>query len=480
MYMRFFGQISGKITLCIFLVIIADFLFYKENFGWTFGIFGFAILGCTLLRNNKGISDYSLFSKVVIALTFALLLSLFENLSTLSVCMSSLALITVASPDNKKWQTNTIEWFLRIRRFLIMSLFRVLFDIFKDRRIHRAIKDNKTSQMQNWLLPIIFSIIFILLFADANPIVSQYVNLLRLDSILNLISIHRIIFWALFATFCWAIIRHRINVKKGKRSFLPRKTFKILIHYLFSEGAIFRSLIIFNILFVIQNAMDIQYLWAGTEIPQGFSLAQYSHKGAYTLIITAILAAIFAIISLKNNENTTIKRLINIWVGQNIFLVLSSIWRTLLYIDTYSLTYLRVAALIWMAIVALGLLYIILRNIWNKSSLWLININVITLLFILYISCFVNFGYFISQYNVRSSYEVSGHGKRLDIYYLYKVGVSSLPAIKLVKVRMDSKSNKFKQLEQFERNLESKLKNELYNWRSWTYRKYRISEETLK
>jgi len=469
---KIFSKINGKIILCILLVILADFLFYQQPYGWTFSIFGFITLLSILLRNNKKLSDYSIFSKYIIVLTSLLLLSLTENLSPLSVCMSSLALITVALSDNKKWQNNSIEWLFRIQRFIIASPLRIFFDISKNKRFHRSTQNNRQVTIRNWLLPITFSIIFIFLFADANPIIDKYLKAIELSHLSDKISGERIFFWFLFTVLCWAIIRLKINTQKRKTNFLPIKTSTTLISYLFSEEAILRSLIIFNILFFAQNIMDIKYIWAGVKTPQGVSMAKYAHEGAYTLVITAILAAIFATISYKNNNNRLIKWLISIWITQNIFLVISSIDRTITYIDKYSLTYLRVAALIWMAIIALGLAYIILRILWNKSSLWLININIITVLSILYASCFVNFGYFIAQYNIQSSFDSPN---KLDVYYLNNIGLSSLPAIKLAKEKVNYESLTFRKLENAEHALKYKLNRELSNWRSWTFRKYRIS-----
>ena len=43
------------------------------------------------------------------------------------------------------------------------------------------------------------------------------------------------------------------------------------------------------------------------------------------------------------------------WVAQNVFLVLSSLLRLELYVAQYGLTHLRMAAAIWMVVVALGL-----------------------------------------------------------------------------------------------------------------------------
>jgi hypothetical protein len=64
-----------------------------------------------------------------------------------------------------------------------------------------------------------------------------------------------------------------------------------------------------------------------------------------------------------------------LWIGQNLLLVASSILRTLDYIDVFTLTQLRIAALAWMLLVAAGLGLIWWRIVKDKSSRWLINAN---------------------------------------------------------------------------------------------------------
>ena len=63
-----------------------------------------------------------------------------------------------------------------------------------------------------------------------------------------------------------------------------------------------------------------------------------------------------------------IRPLVYLWVGQNVLLVASSILRLDLYVDIYMLTYCRIAAFIWMGLVALGLILIVARIVLNRSK----------------------------------------------------------------------------------------------------------------
>ena len=78
----------------------------------------------------------------------------------------------------------------------------------------------------------------------------------------------------------------------------------------------------------------------------------------------------------SNAERSPLMRaLVFLWVGQNVLLVVSSILRLDLYVETYLLTYWRVAAFIWMLIVAVGLILIVVRIVTYRSNAWLISAN---------------------------------------------------------------------------------------------------------
>ena len=95
----------------------------------------------------------------------------------------------------------------------------------------------------------------------------------------------------------------------------------------------------------------------------------------------------------------------------------------------YSLTYWRVAAFIWMLLVAAGLILIVARIAFDRSNTWLVQMNLATLALLACICAFINFPYIIASYNVDHSKEVSGNGLALDFGYLVGLGPQAVPAI---------------------------------------------------
>ena len=134
------------------------------------------------------------------------------------------------------------------------------------------------------------------------------------------------------------------------------------------------------------------------------------------------------------------------------------------------LTWWRVAAFIWMVLVALGLVLIVARIALNRSNGWLIRANLITLTATLYICSLVNFAAIIADYNVSHSREAAGKGVWIDMNYLFHLGPQALPAI-----------DRAIALRGFDPTLVSRRgclveqqRREMASWRSWGLRSWRL------
>lgn len=77
--------------------------------------------------------------------------------------------------------------------------------------------------------------------------------------------------------------------------------------------------------------LDVAYLWGNAKLPDDISYASYAHRGAYPLILTALLAAGFVLAAMKPGgpaeQSAIIRPLVYLWVAQNVLLVASSILR---------------------------------------------------------------------------------------------------------------------------------------------------------
>ena len=193
------------------------------------------------------------------------------------------------------------------------------------------------------------------------------------------------------------------------------------------------SLFLFNAIFAVENGLDIAFLWSGATLPVGMTMADYAHRGAYPLIVTALLAGAFVMITANPateiGRHPLIRRLVVLWTAQNLVLVASSVIRTIDYIDAYMLTSLRIAALVWMGLVAASLVLICLRMIWRRQLAWLINRVAAVTLAVLFCSSLVDFGAVAAEWNVHHAREVGGTGEALDLAYLQDQGPSAMTAL---------------------------------------------------
>ena len=248
---------------------------------------------------------------------------------------------------------------------------------------------------------------------------------------------------------------------------------------LFGKAAILRSLIVFNLMFAVQSVLDAAYLWGGVALPDGMTYASYAHRGAYPLIVTALIAAGFVLAALKPGSATSgdalIKRLVYLWVAQNIALVVSSILRLDLYVGIYALTYWRVAAFAWMGLVAAGLALIIARIALGKSNKWLLTANFLTLSATLYACCYINFAGLIAGYNVDHSFEMSGQGTSLDTWYLRELGPAAFPAIDRYLAGRDILADPtLSEIASARAGAGDWYRRSQENWRGWSLRDWRL------
>ncbi|HEY1560234.1 MAG TPA: DUF4173 domain-containing protein [Caulobacteraceae bacterium] len=321
-------------------------------------------------------------------------------------------------------------------------------------------------------IPAIGGAVFLSLFASANPIIDQVVSAIRVPDF----DIPRVLFWLVCLQGVWSFLRPRF-LRRGKGA--PAKSSDRPIPGI-SVASVGLSLGVFNALFALQNGLDIAFLWSGAALPKGVTLAEYAHRGAYPLIATALLAGVFVLVALRPDSATArqpwLRGLVVLWVAQNVFLVASSILRTLDYVEAYSLTRLRIAALLWMGLVAVGLMLICWRLLRRKTSGWLINANVLAAGLVFAGCSVVDLGGVAAQWNVDHAREVGGDGPPLDLCYLTSLSHSSI-VVPLSDLERRPLSPTFRDRVSRVRSVALQdLKTRQAQWRSWTWRDERRFE----
>jgi Domain of unknown function (DUF4173) len=419
-----------KIACAIAFAGFGDWLFFQCNqSSGVLGLCGLALLLALLISRPAVRRDLrALLAVTCAAISAAALLFdpswLAAALFWVFAGMASLMPGTALFDDG--WR-----WFQRLIFSSVYSLFKPLRDILsliRTRRRWQYRNFNLRSLFALLALPLAGSTVIIALFAMANPVLTQWLDAIQVPSL----NYPRLLFWLMLLGCCWSYLRPYLP-KRLSGTFDGRGDLAMAG---VTPQSVQLSLLAFNTLFALQNGMDIAWLWGFIPLPKGITLAQYAHRGAYPLIATALLAAVFVMIALRPGSRTAvvpaIRRLVILWIGQNLLLVASSVLRTLDYIDAYSLTSLRITALLWMGLVATGLVLICWRMLYNLSGAWLINANLLALFSLLFSVSFIDLGAVAAGWNVRHAREIDGTGANLDLPYLQSLGNSAvLPLIYL-------------------------------------------------
>lgn len=426
MQMRITSSFIAKTAVAAVLVGMGDWLFwYGGGVGSNLGVFALVWVGMTLsltpvIRRDR---------RSWIAAAGALLLTvpLADSPSLLAFALFWTALTMAVLLPRAAGFDHAGRWALRLAVHSVTSIIGPWRDLLRLRG--RAGRGMQVQRILPLLpLPLLGGAVFLALFAAANPMIGNAFTGIPAPQ-LDIGAVARFTFWMSLLIMVWATLRPR---KAPIHAALPSAVSMSSLPGV-TVGSVTLALLTFNALFALQNGLDIAFLWSGAPLPEGMTLAAYAHRGAYPLIATALLAGLFVLVALRPGSDTAavpaIRRLVVLWIAQNVFLVASSILRTLYYIDAYSLTRLRIAALIWMVLVAVGLVLIVWRMLNGRSAAWLINTNVGAALIVLTGCTMVDLGSVAAAWNVRHAREAGGKGAALDLCYLGRLGSSSLTSL---------------------------------------------------
>lgn len=462
----------GKAGSAAVLVALADVLFFDRGVGAAIGVFAGAWLLLALLAHREVMRDRRALLAAAAGAVFAVLLvDQPDLLDWILFCaaLSSAVLLPRTGRFDDVWR-----WTQRIVWHALGSLLGPLPELRRLSRTGRLPKLGRAWRLLPILaLPVAGGAVFLALFATANPLISEALGGFRLPQ-LDEDAIVRVVFWSVMLVVVWSAFRPR---RRRKLWALPAEADRKLPGV--GPASVTLSLVVFNALFALQNGLDAAFLWSGAGLPEGVTLAQYAHRGAYPLIATALLAGLFVLVFLSPGSETArrpvVRRLVVLWVVQNLFLVASTMLRTVDYIEAYSLTPLRIAALAWMGLVAVGLLLICRRMLRRRSAAWLVNANALAAGTVLVLFAAADLNAATAAWNVRHAREAGGRGAALDVCYLGRLGSSALVPVLTLEAR--TPDGPFRdRLTYARRDLQLRVSQQQADWGAWTWRRARNLE----
>lgn len=414
-----------KAAIVVSLVMLFDRLFLDSFSGARIGGFaGVWLIGVALSRRDVRRSPHAWIAVAVAALFVG---SLFDDPGPLAWVLFWSALSVAALLPRVDGFDDAWRWGARLVIHAVTGIGKPFADLRRLGRTRRSKRTSPRAVLTMMGLPLAGGALFVALFAAANPLIAQALAAIRLP------SIWQILLWGFVVVCVWPSLRpHAAVIRLAGR--LPDPEPKLPGT---SLPSVLIALTLFNAIFAVQNGLDIAFLWSGGAMPAGMSQTEYVHRGAYPLIGTALIAGAMALAMLRpgspSAHNPCARRLVTLWVVQNLVLVASSVLRTLDYIEASMLTTWRIAALAWMGLVALGLVLICWRILRGRSARWLINWNALAAGVVLTVCSFVDLGAIAASWNVRRQAPAE-----IDLCYLRQIGDGALlPLVALENRPMD-------------------------------------------
>lgn len=460
------GSFWFKLALIGAAVAVADFAVWNTTgVGANVGVITLTWVAALALGNPAVLRD-ELGRLALAAATFFALLQ-FERPTLVGLLLYVFAMGVAALAPRAPRGGDAWRWTQRLAVGAVVPVAGAVLDL---RRICRARVRARSLPMvavaAAVALPLAGGAVFLGLFAAANPLIANVFGGWEPAPI----DVGRIVVWAVLAYPVWVVLRPRGLRRPWRTPGLDRDL----------EGdsfagppSIAASLALFNLIFAVQNGLDIAYVWSGAGLPPGLSYSEYAHRGAEPLIATALLAGLFVVVFLRPGSATAASRpiriLVTVWIIQNLFLVASTAHRTFDYIEAYSLTNMRLAALLWMAIVATGLVLILWRLLRARSSSWLINANAGLAAGVLAGCSVVDLSAVTAAWNIRHAREVGGGGAPLDLCYMRRLGGAAVVALAELDRKPIPEALR-RRAEVVREDLATELLLNTHDWRSWNWR----------
>lgn len=462
----------NKLAATVFFVGSSDFLLRDGGYaGWPVALSCLILLGIVVATRRDGLKDPAGLTTLFVPASLAV--AQIYSPDALGLLLFWILIASFALRQQFSADRNGLITLRRIAWYALAGWLRPLLDLhplLKSRR--RTAAPTGQFAVQPLLLPVGGGITFAVLFALANPMFNRALSTLDPTRLLTEEAITHMFWWGVLGTIAWSLLRARVR-GHAMPKILTSAVGRTGGHLFVTGQSLIVSLALFNVLFAAENLLDLYYLWSGADLPADFTRAEYAHRGAYTLIATALLSAALILLIFRGNDpvarHPLIRPLVYAWIGQNVFLVASSALRTMDYVDIFGLTLWRLSALIWMGLVAVGLVLICVRITRGKSSLWLINANLAAAFAVLYACAIADLGAMVANYNVRHSDSVQSSGSQLDLYYLQGLGIAALPALDWLD-KMAPLHDCSAEVAELRGELIEQAERAQANWRTWTLR----------
>lgn len=455
-----------------------SYLFYCQNAGINFLVFDLLLVAYFVYLEPSLLRKRSWLISAVFCLVSGW--SIVMHSSMLAVFANLVSLLLLSAYTFRQDSSMLVSLFFSFYS-LAGSLLHVFLDVSR-RPTPSTVSTNKNKQGYVFftvLMGLLLVFLFFIVYRQANPLFAENTKWLNLD----FISLPWFVF-TLFGFFVvYGLLHHKriamveeleFSLNLAKRDIDPEK--KQNHQTEINTGLV--VLLLLNLMLLILNVGDIRTLFLGSGLPPGLSHADFVHHGV-ALVILSILIAIGLIVFLSRKDfrslknNTAVHYFVYFWILQNLVMVGSTAYRNHIYVETYSLTQLRVGVYVWLVLAAVGLILTFWKLRSNANTWYLVKSNVSAWLFCLVISSTINWDVLITRYNLNHQ-----SLRQVDFSYLFSLADSNLPDLLALplspayqKLKQTKTENDQKILMDYQRRLYRKtityLERHESGWQSW-------------
>lgn len=184
---------------------------------------------------------------------------------------------------------------------------------------------------------------------------------------------------------------------------------------------------VLTFVYVVFCLIQVVYLFmGGMKIPYGRSYAEYARQGYFQLLFVCLLNLVLVLVCLgRFREHKVLKGILTVLSGCTYIMIASSIYRMMLYVKAYCLTFTRVLVL-WSLVVLIILLTGVVISIFKPVfPLFRYCMIVVTCSYLCL--SFSHQDYWITKYNLTTAHASSSFN--MDYDYLHRLSVDKIPAM---------------------------------------------------
>jgi hypothetical protein len=391
------------ILVCSLIFLL---LFYKENLGPNFALFGMVLTGFVCYFFQDRFSQRTHLILVLTCILSCLAFAWYGDLASFLAVSLSVLFLQFKTQDD---QLKIVQIFPLILLNGITSLGRIL--MFKqwlpEKKIHN---DFAKKLIAFFIIPAIFLFLFFIVYSFGSDHFSSFFTVYTLDiDIPQLLLISILGFYISFSFWnywipevCYEKNELLDNDFKNIAEIKNQNTFSFLDRDFERKSGVITLVLLNLMLLVFIAAYNYEQFFEAAEKSQ---LSAATHERVNSVIFSIVMAVGVLLFYFKGGFNfdkkaVVLKRLAKIWIGLNGVLITSTIIKNTEYVLSFGLTYKRLGVYAFLALSIIGLVYTSLKISKQKTNAYLVNQMVWYCYGTILLCSYINWGNLITNYNI--------------------------------------------------------------------------------